>query len=150
MAVAVDPSAPGNMTGRVVLLGPFSFEQCLGFAVAYLLLPIGQDGLSPVVPYHRRRIKTQRMTLLPQSPTYINVITGSAKLFIETAYFEKGGLAKCHVTAGKVFRLIVRNEHMDRATRRLRDTIRDWSIVRGWYIRSADPACDEFSKVAAR
>src|ERR1051325_6748061 len=137
MAVAVDPAAPGEVAGGVVLFRPLSFEQRFGLSVTDLLVPVGEHGVSPVMPYHRCRAEAEREAFLLKTPADVDIVAGGANLFIEYADIEQRGFAECHVASGDMFRFLVAQEHVDRTARSVSYAIGNRTIVRRREVRPA-------------
>src|SRR5215210_5959524 len=96
------------MTGSVVLLRPFLFQQCLGLTVATLLLPVRAYRVAAVVPDNRRGAEPQRPTALPQPPADIDVVTGNPEARIERANLFEVRFTKSHVATRDVLSLSIR------------------------------------------
>src|SRR5215469_10839819 len=102
----------------VASLWPFNRKLGLRFAVAALLLPIGADRITAMMPHHSRRAEANRPPLILQSPTQINVVARRAKTGIKAIDSEQRLFAVRHVAARNVFGDLVRKQDMERITRR--------------------------------
>src|SRR5204862_353557 len=109
-AAAVNPASPGELARAVVLLRPLPFEQRLGLSVTALLLPIGEHGVTAVVPHHCGRVKPESPSLLLQPPAHIDVVAGHTELRIEPADGLEARLPERHVAAGDMLGLPVGKE----------------------------------------
>src|SRR5215472_1678569 len=121
----------------VAPLWPFNRKLGLSFAVAALLLPIGADRITAVMPDHSRRAKANRPPPILQPPTQIDVISRRTKTRVEAVDREKRLSTKCHVAAGNVLGDLVREQDMERITRRRCDAFSDEPVA-GW--RQIGPA----------
>src|SRR6266568_3944356 len=129
-AEAVDTSRPGAVTRGVVLLGPLPLEQRLSFSVALLLFPIASHGLPAVVPDHRARVEAEAPAGLLQLPANVDVVAGDVELRVESANPLETFLTDGEVAAGHVFRLLIREQDVDRPAGCIGDRI-DNRII-GW------------------
>src|SRR2546422_10822848 len=107
MAIPVDSARPRDMAGEIVLLRPFLFQKGFRFAVIVLLLPIGSNRITPVVPDHRAWAISEAPPLLLKSPAEIHIVARNAKLRIESPYGFQSGFAKSHITPRNMFGLAV-------------------------------------------
>src|SRR5687768_1499399 len=99
---AVNMSAKGVMTGGVVTLGPFRFEQRLGSAIPALLPPVLANRIAAVMPDHGSGTESQGPSLLLNPPTEIDVIASGAVFAIEAAHSLDRAPPECHVAAGNM------------------------------------------------
>src|SRR5262252_6611362 len=95
----VDPPRPADMPKCVAPLWPFNRKLGFRFAVAALLLPVGADRITAVMPHHSRRAEADRPPPILQSPTQIDVISRRTKTCVEAVDREKRLFAVRHVAA---------------------------------------------------
>ena len=127
------------MARFVILLRPFFSEECLGFRICLLLLPIGANGSPPVVPNHRGWAEPQAPATLLQTPADIDIVSSHPKARIKTSDCAKPVQTEGHIAARDVFGNLVCEEDMHRSTGRVRYGIRDQSVSGRRYIRTTDP-----------
>src|SRR5258707_3553290 len=106
-ALAIQASLPGEMTNRVVLFGPFAFEQRFGRTIPNLLFPVPSNGPAPMMPDQSRGAEAKAPAQLLQAPAHVDVVPGGAKARVEPALGFQGSLADSHVAAGDVLCLAV-------------------------------------------
>jgi len=123
--------AQGEMAGSVIFLRPLSLQEGLSLPIVSLLFPISPHRVAAVVPDHGRRMESQCPALLLQPPAHIDIVAGNVELRIKSPYGFEGGLAKRHVTARNVLRLMVREQHVDWATGRVGNTLGDRAVASG-------------------
>src|SRR5207249_4827438 len=82
-ALTIDPAAPTEMSGSVVLFRPLLCEQRLRAPIPLLLSPIRSDRVAAVMPDRGRGAEAQGSTLCLQAPAKIYIVTRHAKLRIE-------------------------------------------------------------------
>ena len=111
-AVAVEPAAPGEVAGGIVLLRPLPLQVGLGPPVVQLLVPIGADGIAAAVPDHGGGVKAERPAALLQPPADVDVVAGDAKLGVEAADRQQPVPAKRHVAPGDVLGHLVGQQHV--------------------------------------
>src|SRR4029450_2602002 len=153
MSVAIHPPKPGEMSGRIVLLWPFAFEQRLSFPIVQLLFPIRPHRVAAMVPDHSSGVEPHRPALFLQPQTNIDVITRDTKLRVKSADRLKGSFAERHVAAGNVLCLLIGKEDMDWAAGCIGHTISDRSVGRRCNVWAAhgcmgrmDEGCRKISK----
>jgi hypothetical protein len=95
------------MAGEIVLLRPFLLQEGFRFAAIVLLLPIGPNGITPVVPNHRAWAVSEGPAVLLKAPADIHIVSRSAKLRVEPPHGLQSGFAKSHITPGNMFGLTV-------------------------------------------
>src|SRR5215470_2001163 len=115
----------------VAPLWPFNRKLGFRFAVAALLLPVGADRITAVMPDHSRRAKANRPPPILQSPTQIDVISRGAKTGVKAVDREERLFAVRHVTARNVLGDLVREQNVERITRRRGDAFSDEPVA-GW------------------
>src|SRR5207244_3734534 len=81
----VYPPGPGEMAGTVVALRPLPLEERLGLSVLELLLQIGPEGVSPVVPDDRAGAESDGPAFLLQPPADVDVVARDPELRVEAA-----------------------------------------------------------------
>src|SRR5215470_16796152 len=121
----------------VAPLWPFNRKLGFRFAVATLLLPVGADRITAVMPHHSRRAEADRPPPILQSPTQIDVISRRVKTRVEAVDREKRLSTECHVAARNVLSNLVREQDMEWITRRRCDAFSDEAVT-GW--RQIGPA----------
>ena len=82
-------------------------QQRFGFAVTGLLLQVGADRRTPVVPHKTRRVESELAPALLQAPADVHIVAGLAKNRIEPAYLLQRPSEERHVAAGNVLGLAV-------------------------------------------
>ena len=135
--IPVHAAAPAHVTEGVVLPGPPPLEERLGPPVAALLTPVGSQRWPAVVPDHRGGAEADLHTPLLQTPAGIDVVPRHTEGRVEALDGGERRAPKRHVASGDVLRFGVRHEHVDRATRGVRDRVREQGIL-GW--RHVGPA----------
>src|SRR5712691_11959192 len=65
---------PADVTKRVVLLRPLTFEKGLRAAVPPLLVPVGAHGAAAMMPDHRRRTEADAQAALGHPPTHVDIV----------------------------------------------------------------------------
>ena len=136
-SVGVDAPRPDSVAGNIVFFGPFAFQHRFGFAIAFLLLPIGEHRISAVMPHQGRRTEPQTPALFLQTPADIHVIASHVELRVETADSFKRHFAEGHVATRDMFRFPIREQHVDGAAGRMGDAIGDHAIARRRNVRAA-------------
>src|SRR5262249_5977419 len=127
----VDPPCPADMTKCVAPLWPFNRKLGFRFAVAALLLPIGANRITAMMPHHSRRAKANRPPPILQSPTQIHVISRGAKTGVEAVDREERLFTVHHVAARNVLGNLIREQDVERITRRRGDAFGDEPVA-GW------------------
>ena len=126
------------MAGEIVLLRPFLLQEGFRFAVIVLLLPVGANRITPVVPDHRARTISEGPPLLLKSPANIHIVSRNPKLRIESTYGFQSGFAKSHITPGNMFGLGIGQKNVDRISWRVGDALGNGPIAGRRDVRSTD------------
>src|SRR5438309_7516018 len=122
----VESASPGKMTGGVVLLRPFPFEQSLCLAVVLLLLPVRAYRVAAMMPDHGSRTEAQFPAALLQTPADIDIVTGNTEKGIKATDGLKARFTKGHIAAWNMFRLLVGEQDMNRTAWSIDDTLGSW------------------------
>ena len=117
------------MAGAVVFLGPLAGQQRLGATVAALLPDVRAYGIAAVVPDDRGRVEAQRPAAIAEAPANVDIVAGGSELRIESSDLPETSGAKRHVAARDVLGLPIRDEHVQRAARCVRDALCDRPVA---------------------
>jgi len=126
---SVEPAIPCEMSDRIVLFWPFTFQHGFSAAIIQLLVPIGANGRTAMMPDHCAWMKAECPATLLQAPAEIHVVASDAKRWVETAHCFQSGATKSHVAAGQMFSNAVGNEHVRWIARRMVHALRNECVV---------------------
>ena len=135
-AFAVEASAPAQLPDRTVSGRPLVFQQGLGLPVADLLLPELSDRFPAVMPDDGGRRVPDESPAVAEPPAHIDVVAGGSEYPVETADRFECLLPERHVASRDVLRDRVGQQDRIRTAGRVRDGIRDPTVVRRREIRS--------------
>src|SRR5262249_14948387 len=134
---SIHGAMPERIAPRVEFVRVLEPQEALCMAVTFLLLEIGPDGLTPMMPDHRRRRKADLITGFLQTPAEVHIIACCPIFRVDPFDLLERRFKKGHVAAGNMLGDLIGDQHMSRLARRYRDPGGERTVVRR-QIRAAD------------
>ena len=110
----IDAAAPDTTADGVKVFGMFARQQRLGLTIAVLLLEIGFDSGTPVVPDKPRRAEPEFVPPLLEPPAEVHVVACLPENGVKAADLLQRPFVKSHVAARNVLGFAVADHHVGR------------------------------------